>query len=196
MSLRPAPDDDGDWIEALRGRPPAGATAATLDEAARIRAALRRQTAAESEADTGVDALLFRLHREGLLEARARPRPTVWYALAASLVVTALVLPLTLGLLRDADPTDEPPLTRGLPPPAHILHAGNPAEAAFELAADLRAIGAQVEAVGDGPHPRLRIEFPADRRAAGADILARAGLDLPPPGQPLRIEFRPPSSTP
>jgi hypothetical protein len=196
MTLRPAPDDDGDWIEALRGRPPAGAEPRTLEEAGRIRSALRKQPTDEGEPETGLDALLFRLRREGLLETRARPRPTVWYALAASLAVAAIALPLTLGLLRDAAPPDEPPLTRGLPPPAQVLHAGNPAEASRELAADLRAIGAQVEAVGDGPHLRLRIEIPAERRAAAADILARAGLTLPPPGQPLRVEFRPPPSTP
>lgn len=196
MTLRSAPDDDGDWIEALRGRPPAGAAPRTLEEAGSIRAALRKQPPDEGGPEAGLDALLFRLRREGLLETRARPRPTVWYALAASLAVAAIALPLILGLLRDAAPPGEPPLTRGLPPPAQILHVEHPAEAARELAAALHTIGAQAEAVGDGPHPRLRIEIPTERRTAGADILARAGLALPPPGQPLRVEFRPPPSTP
>lgn len=196
--LRPAPDDDRDWIEALRGSPPAGTEPHTLEEAARIRAAMLRQQGAEGEPEAGLGALLFRLRREGLLDA---PEKTIsrrtWYALAAGLVVTAIALPLTIGLLRDAAPPDEPLLTRALPPPARILHAENPAEAAHELAVALNAIGARAEAVGDGPHPRLRIEVPAEHRAAVADILARAGLALPPPGQPLRVEFRsPPSSIP
>lgn len=192
MSLHPAPDDDGDWIAALRGQPPAGAAPRTLDEAARIRAALRRQPPAEGEAESGLDALLFRLRREGLLARGGAPlRPQAWYALAAGLAAMAIALPLGLDLYRDHAVPDESALTRALPPPPQRLLADDPAATARELSAALRAAGAQVEAVGDGPHPRLRVEIPAERRAASADILARAGLTLPPPGQPLRIDIPP-----
>jgi hypothetical protein len=122
MSLHPAPDDDGDWIAALRGQPPAGAAPRTLDEAARIRAALRRQPAAEGDPEAGLDALLFRLRREDLLDLRTKAPPRrSWYALAAGLAVAAIALPLAIGLLRD---TPEPPehlITRGgIVPPQRI----------------------------------------------------------------------------
>ena len=85
MSLHPAPDDDGDWIAALRGRPPAGAAPHTLDEAARIRAALRRQPPAEGEAESGLDALLFRRRREGKTDYYHRQELVAVFARAAGL---------------------------------------------------------------------------------------------------------------
>lgn len=195
MSLPPLPDDD--WIEALRGRPSAGTDPRTRDEAARIRAALRTASHTEGMPEDGLDALLFRLRREGLLGAVPhRPRRPLWFALAATLAVAAIALPLTLGLLRDATPPDAPSLTRGLPVPAQRVQATDPVAAAQALATALREAGAGVEIISDTSHPRLRVEIPDNRRAACAEVLSRAGLVLPPPGQPLRVEFRSPPSTP
>ena len=188
MSLRPAPDDDGDWIAALRGQPPAGAAPHTLDEAARIRAALHRQPATEGEADAGLDALLFRLRREGLLDTRATTPPRRrWYALAAGLAVATIALPLAIGLLRDAPETPEHLITRGGIAPPQRIEAAAPQAAAAELAAGLRAAGAAVEFDPQASPLRLTVTVPEDRRAASADFLARHGLTLPAPGRPLRI---------
>jgi len=195
MSPRPASADD--WIEALGGSPPAGIDPRTRDEATRIRAALRTASHTEGTPEAGLDALFFRLRREGLLgSVTHRPRRPLWFALAASLAVAAIALPLTLGPLRDATPPEAPPPTRGLPVPAQRVEAADPAAAAQALAAALREAGAAVEIISDTVHPRLRVEIPDDRRAACTEALSGAGLGLPPPGQPLRVEFRPPSSTP
>lgn len=188
VSIHPAPDDDGDWIAALRGRPPAGAAPRTLDEAARVRAALRRQPTTEGEADAGLDALLFRLRREGLLDLRttAPPRRS-WYALAAGLVVAAIALPLAIGLLRDAPETPEHLITRGGIVPPQRIEAAAPQVLAGELAAALRAAGASVEFDPQSSPLRLTVTIPEDRRATSADVLARHGLKQPAPGQALRI---------
>ena len=188
MSLHPAPDDDGDWIAALRGQPPAGAAPRTLDEAARIRASLRRQPAAEGDPEAGLDALLFRLRREDLLDLRTKAPPRrSWYALAAGLAVAAIALPLAIGLLRD---TPEPPehlITRGGIVPPQRIEAAAPQALAGELAAGLRAAGASVEFNPQASPLRLTVTIPEDRRAASADFLARHGLTLPASGRPLRI---------
>ncbi|MBE7423111.1 MAG: hypothetical protein HS110_11900 [Zoogloeaceae bacterium] len=188
MSLHPAPDDDGDWIAALRGQPPAGAAPRTLDEAARVRAALRRQPTTEGEADAGLGALLFRLRREGLLDTRAKTPPRrSWHALAAGLAVAAIALPLAISLLRDTPETPEHLITRGGIVPPHRIEAAVPRTTADELAAGLRAAGASVEFDAQASPLRLTVTIPEDRRAASADFLARHGLKLPAPGQTLRI---------
>lgn len=187
--IQPLPGDDADWIEILRGRNAPGADPRTREEAQRIRAALREQERANAgETATGLDALLFRLRREGLLAGapvRSWLRPA--YALAAVLAVTAIALPLVMTLEREQAVPEAPPQTRGLPPRPAILVSDAPGRTAAALAAALREAGASVEASEMGEGIRLVATVPEGRRAPVAEALARFGVANPPAGAVVRI---------
>lgn len=154
--------DDDDWLDALAGRPRAGARSATLAEAQLLRQgarAWRPQVAAEPAPDDAA-ALQQAAARAGLLRPRrwcsgcaarwqawqqrvAAAGPRGW-TLAASLAAVALLSPLAW---RDATPPE--PVTRGAPDAnaesTRLRQHADPRAERERLAAELEALGARVQ---------------------------------------------------
>ncbi len=172
----PTPKDDADWVELLRGREAPGAQAGTVAEARALRAAMiAREAAAQDSAAAGLDALLFRLKREGLLgpaRAGGGPRP-VYLAMAAALVA-AIALPIAWQMHGTRE-DDAPYKTRSLAP-ALRLEAGDPQRTAAELAKALQAAGVPVTSTSAEGRVTLRGTVPPERITEIEAVLKRFGI--------------------
>src|SRR5213075_1134365 len=84
----------------LRGREAPGADSLTREEANRIRAALRKTESEHPASHEGLDRLLFRMKREGLLDTPPQRARIIRFALAAALVA-ALAVPFVMQLDRE-----------------------------------------------------------------------------------------------
>jgi hypothetical protein len=203
MSERdPAPPGDDDaWLDALRGRPRAGTSPATLAEATAVRDALRAAHAQRAAADAAVTAeerqslqrLLFRLRREGLIDgkradaAHARHR-RVPMAVAAAVLTLGLAITLVgPGLWQAAE--DEPVLRSG--GAVQVIESNDVADTVQRLEAALKSAGATVAITDLGQGAReVAATVPAERRAAVAAALAPFGIKPPGADGALRIEVR------
>ena len=203
MSERdPAPPGDDDaWLDALRGRPRAGTSPATLAEATAVRDALRAAPAQRAAADAAVTSeerqslqrLLFRLRREGLIDgkradaAHARHR-RVPMAVAAAVLTLGLAITLVgPGLWQAAE--DEPVLRSG--GAVQVIESSDVADTVQKLEAALKAAGAAAAVTDLGQGAReVAATVPAERRDAAAAALAPFGIKPPGADGALRIEVR------
>jgi hypothetical protein len=197
-------DEDLDhWLDGLRGRDARGAHAATREEARQQRAAIaaahaQRMHGADGDADRGDDPqglqrLLFRLRREGLLagEERAASR---WRARLPLAAAAAVALGLSIAIVGPALwQTDEAPVLRG-GPALQVLEvdASAVADTAARVQQALLATGAIVSTLDTGGGAReVAATVPRDRLADAARVLAPFGLSAPAADGVLRIEVRP-----
>jgi hypothetical protein len=138
------PDDIEAWAEALAGRARAGDADAERRLAA-LREAIRAENAGARD-DVGLQKLLARLEREGLLEGRAaaarRPSRFVAMALAASVVGIAVAVGIQLWRPPGVAPGVE--VYRGFAGGVRI-DAADPDARAAELAAQARDNSARVQ---------------------------------------------------
>lgn len=188
-------DDDHDWLQALRGQPPADADPATLREAAWLREAHRRWPARlplEQPSETDMIALLQRARREAGAVPRQAETPRPWWrrwltpgplagaAVAAMLAVT-LVPWTAVETLRSGAPA--------------VVRQADPAAARDALAAELRAAGVDVRTYERNGRWGLDAELPAPLPPAVAASLARRGLERPADGA-LMVEYEPAAGRP
>jgi hypothetical protein len=195
------PGDDDAWLDALRGRPRAGTSPATLAEATAVRDALRaahaQRTAADqpatAEEQQSLQRLLFRLRREGLIDgkradaAHARHRRAPM-AVAAAVLTLGLVITLVgPGLWQAAE--EEPVLRSGSA--VQVIESSDVAATVQKLEAALKAAGAAVAVTDLGQGAReVAATVPAERRDAAAAALAPFGIKPPGADGALRIEVR------
>jgi hypothetical protein len=174
-------DKEEKWLDGLAGR-------GGERESQALRAAMlarKEAEAAESgEIEQGLERLLFRLRREGLLGGQRPARRWVALALAATLVagIGVAVWPLL-------QPEPEAPVVRGMRPPQELFDA-DPASFSAVLAADLRAAGLTVDArqLNGGVLLEAPIADRADPRLG--PVLERHRLKLPASG-PLVVYVAP-----
>jgi hypothetical protein len=188
---------DDAWLDALRGRPSLGTDEATLREAQSLRDAVldatRRRDSAASRDAGELERLMFRLRREGLLEARpslasGRSRWRAAWSLAATVVLglaVALMLPdgwhgseqeaivRGSGDIQKIEAADVPGTVRTL---VGLARSAGGSAATFELSDGAVEVAATI--------PEARID---EVRAA----LAQLGLKAPGADGALRVEVHP-----
>lgn len=197
------PKDDRDWIELLRGREAPGSDAGTAAEARLLRRAIRSEQTEDRAADHGLEPLLFRLRREGLLDG-ARRRLPAFYAAAAAVLVVVIALPIVLQLQRVDENAIHPPAplerpatrradddasyrTRSLAGPSVTVIAADPERTARELRQALRAAGAEVTTSAGEGRFRLAVAVPPEHHEAVRNALMRFDIEAVPAAR-FRIE--------
>lgn len=183
------PRDDRDWVELLRGREAPGADPRTRAEASRLRSAFQSGEGPKQETQEGLDRLLFRLKREGLLDAGPLRRTKPLYLAAAAALVAALALPIVMQFRHHEEP--EVFRTRSLHKTL-TLKADDPSRTGQQLAAALREAGASVRTQQSDARFIIDLDVPAERAGAINAVLARFSLPQATAGA-LRIEVRRPS---
>ena len=188
--------DDDAWLDALRGRPRAGMDESTLREAEATRLALldaRARRGATEEPDLeGLQRLLFRLRREGLIGASATSGG--WRLRAPVAVAAALALGLALTLTM-------PTLWLGSGDDGEVLRGSGSVQAievadvqttVQQLDTRLRGAGAIVAVtdIGNGA-TEVSATLPGQPTEALVTELGRFGVKPPGPDGVLRIEVRP-----
>src|SRR5213075_2433435 len=119
----------------LRGREAPGADSLTREEANRIRAALRKTESEHPASHEGLDRLLFRMKREGLLDTPPQRARIIRFAMAAALVA-ALAVPFLMQLFDQEVSDDFKTRSLGL---EVVLRVGDPTKTAKDLSAALQA---------------------------------------------------------
>lgn len=191
--------DDQDWFALLTGQSVPDAHPATAREAQALRRAVLAEHATpvdEGSGRAGLERLLFRLRREGLLTPR-RPvwrRPAVWSAVAAAALVVSL-LPWMLS--REPHPgllPDPVPVQKGLRLP-QVLYAADPLDHARTLQAALTALGIAVQHLSQGDSQVLMAQLPQSPEVAVRDVLQQYRLTVPSDGK-LLVEILPAQQKP
>lgn len=169
--------DDADWVELLLGREAPGAPPGTVAEARAVRkAVIAREAAAQDASTAGLDALLFRLKREGLLgAARSGGGPRPLYMAMAAALVAAIALPMAWQM-HSTPEYDAPYKTRSLTS-ALRLEARDPQSTAAELAKALQAAGVPVASTTAEGRVTLRGNVPPERMADIDAVLKRFGIN-------------------
>lgn len=190
-----ANNDDENWTRALTGRPPDGADPATLAEAKALREAILKvkpaDPAADSDVESGLQRLLFRLRQEGLAQRRTAMRPQAWMALAASALLAVGVATMMHEGLETAVqplPQESPMRSRSLERP-QIVFTENVAQAAAALKRDLESLGLTPTVTEGEDAVRIETAWPADAGERHRALLERHYLPLPESGT-LRVEVR------
>jgi hypothetical protein len=182
--------DDEHWISALAGDlPPAGAPA-TLAEAHAIREAMRRPPDEENiqgvDVEAGLQRLLFRLRQEGL--AGDASRTSLRRRVFVPLAVAASVLVATGIVVLQEPTTDDRFVYRESPGGTQVLLTADPAKLGAEIAAELRALGADPSVIEFGPKVTVQVNWPEKPDEKHERFLKRYRLKQPDaPG--LRIEI-------
>ena len=179
------PDDE--FFEALAGRPLAELPEEERRRIELLRAAMRaREGSGEAPAATqaGLDRLLFRLRREGLLE---KPRSRMPYAVAAVLVAGAGLFVLDLASWMRGT-VEAPPIMRG-DGRLQVIETDDVDARVAVITSALGSRGVKVTTYPLGIHQGLNASVPPDKRGAVAAILKPLGVDLPANGE-LRLEVR------
>ncbi len=180
------PTDDERWFEVLTGR----AEASEDPEAAALRKSILAREQRD-EADTQSDQLalrrlMARLEKEELLEAKpVAPSRTRWYALAASVVLAALLVPAVIQMTPDSlDGTDPGEVWRGIVEPQELTVA-DPEAISAELENDLTALGISVQRYEYEGRWIVDAETTPAERDAVAPLLDALGATLPYDGRVL-----------
>jgi hypothetical protein len=205
--------DDQDWLDALAGRPDAAADPDTMRRAALLRQAMRGQREAEladaspapGSHDGGLDRLLFRLRREGLLEKeKAGPRrgfPAMFAMAATVLLVMGLGWMMMFGNDRSAQvavnavpkqaPEQAPEQAVATPGIAitQILPAEAPEELAAKLQQEFSSAGIALAQSASGVDIRLEADLPPTPSADALRLFERYNLTIP-ADRKLHIEIR------
>jgi hypothetical protein len=183
-----ADSSDDDFFEALAGRPSPALPEHERRRIELLRDAIRaREGSAEAPAATtraGLDRLLFRLRREGLLQKRRALMP---YAVAAllALVVGTLVLD-PASWMRGT--VEAPPVVRG-DGGVQVIETDDAEARLASIARALQSQGVDATIYPLGVHQGLNASVPPERRDAVAAALKPLGIELPVNGQ-LRLEIR------
>lgn len=181
-------DHDDKWFDALAGKAVDDSDEQTRDARALRKVLLDEDARQRDQAPSDVDGLLTRLEDEGLLETtaqRARPR---WLALAASVVVAAIILPLGTMMMRDTTPVPDDVIVRDLiEPQVTVVEA--PEQVAGQIADALSNLGIDVEHYPYDDVWIVDASVPADKRDGVEQVLSRYGLVVPAAGRVV-IELR------
>jgi hypothetical protein len=201
--------DDQDWLDALAGRPDAAADPDTMRRAALLRQAMRGQREAEladaspapGSHDGGLDRLLFRLRREGLLEKeKAGPRrgfPAMFAMAATVLLVMGLGWMMMFGSDRSAQvavnaiPKQAPEQAEAAPgiTITQILPAEAPEELAAKPQQEFSSAGIALAQSASGVDIRLEADLPPTPSADALRLFERYNLTIP-ADRKLHIEIR------
>jgi len=193
--------DDQDWLDALAGKPAPGADPETARRAAALRKTLldiRKEGLADESPDDGLDRLLFRLRREGLLEKEKNHwllQFPVAFAMAASVLIA-----VGFGWLMKADrdrPYEEStgsamfgvPYSTGGASAPQTLYADAPGDLATSLTQEFSAAGIALRQSDGGDSIRLEGELPENLSADALQLIGRYRLSIP-DGRKLIIEIR------
>jgi hypothetical protein len=184
------PDDDQDWLDALAGKPRPGAAPRTLLEARLLRAVLLEQAQAEPESDAErqnrLERLLFRLRRQGLLDAPRWSQRAWRVPLAAAAALMLGIAVVQLVHWQDEAAPDAPAM-RGEDSVRRLV-VDDAAQTATAIASALRAEGIDVREYPLGVARGLEVRVAPAQRAGAEAILAPYGIALAPDGR-LAIEI-------
>lgn len=183
--------DDEAWLDALRGRPFAHADQATQREAQDLRRALFTQHArsddAASDNKAEFERLLFRLRREGLVDAPAGSTQRRWHVPLAIAAVIALAVALLRMLPSEGDQTD---ILRGTSP-LQTLATDDVDATVQTIESILRRAGAEVSVHDLGAGTReVAATVPSDQIERLTRELAPFGLKSPQPDGTLHIKVQ------
>lgn len=189
-----SPEDDDAWLEALRGTPRPGTDPATLAEAGSVRRAIleaKTDAAPDEVSDgAGLQRLMFRLRREGLLQGSGSSgRWKVPTAAVAALFV-GVALSFTLLQRGGEEQNDDTQLRGGAS--TQVLRSDDVGGTVSVLEAALRTAGATV-AINDvdGGGKEVAASIPPARLAEVRKSLSALGLKPPQANGSLRVEIRP-----
>jgi hypothetical protein len=189
--------DDQHWLDALAGRPNAAGGEAD-PRAQALRQALLAQRArelADAAPDEGLERLLFRLRREGLLEKEHKPMglPALLALAASVLLVVGVGWHMMIGYQSALEPRASVPQQAAETPGAsavQVLQDARPAELAAALQQEFGANGITLAQSAVGDTYRLEADLPEPLSPGALATLARHALALP-QGKKLIIEIRP-----
>jgi hypothetical protein len=200
----PSEEDDEGWFEALAGRPAPDARAATLREAAWLRAALLsyRQTPPAGlmpNASGRIDRLLAKAIAAGLITAVAPPPSTpaaspllrswaslkrllsAWPAPALALATVGALAVLVWPRLIAMDPTDTSPMAEvSRSSDTHqVVQAAQPQATRDQLMREFSSVGLAPRAFSRLGRWGLSIEWPSQATREQLEVLQRHGLRAP-----------------
>ena len=194
----PTPRDDlDDWLDGLRGRRPrADAAPATAAEAQAERDAIAAAHAAQSGADDPqeLQRLLFRLRREGLLQADGAAAASRWRRRLPLAAAAALALGLAITMIGPGlwQAEEAPVLRSGAAEQTLEVDAAAVDATAQRLLESLRAVGATATITDLGRGAReVAASVPKARLAEAARALEAFGLKPPAADGTVRVEVRP-----
>lgn len=187
-------NDDDAWFDALRGKPRSdtGSSAAIRREGEDLRRALhaRRKDDADSDDAAGLERLLFRLRREGLLkQAGASPsqgRRRAAFAFAATLVLGIAVV----AVVQREQTGEEDTLRSGAVQSIEVDGAGDVAPTVARVESALRGAGAEVQVFDIGGGAReVAATVPTEGIDAAQKALKPLGVQVGRDGA-VRIDVR------
>lgn len=193
--------DDQDWLDALAGKPDPGADADTNRRAAALRGAMldsREKEIASGSPDDGLDRLLFRLRREGLMENEKKSwllRPPVIFAMAATvLLAVGLGLAIIPERIESAPDVIESanlvePLPVGGASSPQTLFSATPEDMAENIRQDFSTAEITLKQSASGQNIHLDADLPENLSPDALRIFERYRLSVP-NNRKLVIEIR------
>lgn len=191
--------DDQDWLDALAGRPDPAADPATNRRAAALREAMlaiRREELAAESPDEGLDRLLFRLRREGLLETRKKPwllQFPAMFAIAATVLISAGFAVIYLADKKDSAPevlqSSAPGDAFSTRAAAQLLFAAAPEDFAAGMQQKFSDAGIPLKQTPSAQGVRLEGDLPGNLPPDALRILDEYRLSIP-DDRKLVIEIR------